>query len=142
MRSTSFEFPYRFRPSGNNSRLAYPEIEVLLQTFRGKSTFNFIFDSGADITTLPFYMMKLLNIKKENTELSRSYGVGVEPIPSYNAEIPVKIGTLTFNLPVTFIPNKDVPLLLGKEGIFDRFNVTFDNDQEKTILTLRQVAKK
>ena len=136
MSAISFEFPYRYRESGGK-KLSYPEVKVQIQTFLGRQTYNFIFDSGADITTLPEYMISLVQIPKQDLVKSRSFGISSEPVYSLDAVIPVKIGSLKLDLPVTFVPNKDVPLLLGKEGIFDRFNIILDNDAQKTILQVR-----
>ena len=136
MSATSFEFPYRFQKF-DGKKLAYPEIAVQLFTFVGKQTHYFIFDSGADITTMPDYMIDVLQVPKKKLIKSRSFGISGEPISSREATIPVRIRAIAFDLPVTFIPNKDIPLLLGKEGIFDRFNIILDNNAEKTILQLR-----
>lgn len=132
----SFEFPYRLRKS-DHTTLAYPEVNLELKTSFGKLTYQFIFDSGADMTTIPEYMMHVLGISKDNAIQTRSYGISEEAIPSWEATIPVKLGTISFDLPITFIPNKDVPFLLGKEGIFSRFNILLDNDNQKTVFRVR-----
>jgi hypothetical protein len=135
MSATSFEFPYRFRTSGKKT-LAYPEVIVRLKTFLGASAFNFILDTGADVTTMPDYMINVLEIPSSALTKTRSFGISGVPVDSLDALVNAKIGTVTFDLPVTFITNKDVPLLLGKEGIFERFTIVLDNIKQKTVFRI------
>ena len=131
----SFEFPYHFLQFDNVS-VPYPMVTATLSTFLGRHPYSFVMDTGADVTTLPNYMIAVLGLDRSALEETESTGVGGKT-KSYNAEITITIKKLTFTLPVTFVENNAIPLLLGKEGIFDRFNIVFDNDAKKTILHVR-----
>lgn len=45
---------------------------------------------------------------------------------------------IKYALRISLSINNKTPLLLGKENIFDSFNVSFDNDKEQTIFEERK----
>ena len=50
------------------------------------------------------------------------------------SEIRLNIGNSAFNVPCLFSSNESTPYLLGRMGLFHRFNVIFDNRNKKIIL--------
>jgi len=132
----SFAFPYKFRKF-DNVVIPYPEVTVSLKTFNGNQQFSFILDTGADITTMPSYMIQVLQIDPTKLAKSYSHGINSDPVSTRNASVIATIGATTFQLPVSFIDNNSLPFLLGKEGLFDQFNIVFDNDRKETILHVR-----
>ncbi|MCR4263621.1 MAG: aspartyl protease family protein [Candidatus Roizmanbacteria bacterium] len=132
----SFEFPYRFLKFEDGGEVPYPIIIAKLNTTLGKQSYSFILDTGADITTLPHYMISLLGMDKKKLEKSESTGIGGKT-QTFNGKTDIIIGKLTFSIPVVFVMNNAIPFLLGKEGIFDRFNIVLDNDRNRTVLHVR-----
>jgi hypothetical protein len=95
-------------------------------------------DTGADDSTLPHYMISLLNLSKHNLKESVAQGVGESLVKTWEAKIPVTFCGQSFQLPCSFTDNNKTPMLLGKEGIFNRFNLTFQNDKQVLSFELRK----
>ena len=133
----SFKFPYQFRLAENH-RIPYPIVTIFLETVRGHREFSFIMDTGADNLTLPYYMITLLGVKKQSLIESESQGIGKELVKTWEGNIPIIFCNRKFNIHCSFTNNDKTPLLLGKEGIFDFFNVTFNNDKQETIFEERK----
>ena len=133
----SFTFPYQFRLAENH-RIPYPIVTIFLETVRGHREFSFIMDTGADNLTLPYYMITLLGVKKQSLIESESQGIGKELVKTWEGNIPIIFFNRKFNIHCSFTNNDKTPLLLGKEGIFDFFNVTFNNDKQETIFEERK----
>lgn len=95
-------------------------------------------DTGADMTTLPGFMATELGISLKSLPKSRSQGIGKEPTRTWETRIWLKIGDTAFQAPCSFVASNKIPPLLGKAGVFDRFNLFFDNDRERLVLTPRR----
>ena len=127
-----FKFPYQFR-SFDGQRVPYPVVTIFLETIRGKRAFSFIMDTGADNLTLPKYMITLLGVKKESLLESQSQGIGKELVKTWESKIFINFCGKRLEVHSSFTDNNKTPLLLGKEDIFDKFNIMFDNHKNQTI---------
>lgn len=127
-------FPYQ-KTLIDGHIIYYPRIIVTLNTFLGKQSFNFILDTGADMTTLPYYMISVMKLDSSNLTESTSFGIGAGETKSWNTVIDMTIGKQKYSIPCSFVKNNEIPLLLGKEGVFDIFNIFLDNERHETVLT-------
>ncbi len=134
----TFKYKTIKRPDGTEVKT--PSIPILLN---GKEKFETIalLDSGADISAIPSAIAEILGIELKG-EKTPAYGLGgkVDSIETrisitvekghehYNFQIPVKV----------ILGNYDFPILLGRAGFFDKFIISFDQNQEK--LSLKKVA--
>lgn len=128
----SFKFPYQYGFI-DNRKIPYPVVPILLNTIRGKRSFLFIMDTGADSLTLPKYMIHLLGIDKNSLIESGSQGIGKKLVKTWEGKISITFCGKTFLANCSFTDNDKTPFLLGKENIFDKFNVIFDNEREMSI---------
>jgi hypothetical protein len=48
----------------------------------------------------------------------------------------------TFDIPVKVVldPNSNVPVLIGREGFFEEFEITFDESRER--ISLKRIARR
>lgn len=115
----SFSFPYQYGFI-DNRKIPYPIVPVILETIRGKRTYSFIMDTGADTTTLPKYMMTLLNVDPSKLKESLSQGIGETLVKTWEGKISITFCDKNFSITCSFTDNDRTPLLLGKEGIFDK----------------------
>ncbi|MBI2029058.1 hypothetical protein HYT02_01440 [Candidatus Gottesmanbacteria bacterium] len=90
-------------------------------------------DTGADTLTLPKYMITLLGIKNSELTQSQSQGISEELVKTWEGKITIQFCNMTFPIHCSFTDNDKTPLLLGKEDIFDKFNITFNNDRQATV---------
>ncbi len=133
----SFIFPYQYG-FYDNRKVQYPIVTVQLITVRGIRNYSFIMDTGADTLTLPKYMMSLLKIDKKQLKESASQGIGKELVKTWEGIIPIIFCNKKLNVYCSFTGNNKTPLLLGKESIFDSFNIIFNNDKQQTIFEERK----
>ncbi len=132
-----FRFPYQYG-FVDDRKIPYPIVPVQFHTIRGLRAYSFIMDTGADTLTLPNYMMTLLGIKRPSLRRSLMQGIGANLVSIWEGTIPITFCQKTFLVHCSFTEHDTTPFLLGKEGIFKRFSVTFDNDQKMTIFQERK----
>ncbi len=128
----SFNFPYQYG-FVDNRKIPYPIVTIFLKTIRGRRAFSFIMDTGADDLTLPYYMISLLGIKKESLSPSKSQGISKELVHTWEGMIPIELCNMNFDVHCAFTDNNKTPFLLGKEDIFTRFNIIFNNKNQETV---------
>jgi len=59
-------------------------------------------------------------------------GITRGKIKVYIHELNVKLGEENFRARIAFSQKEDIPPLLGRTDIFDRFKVCYDNKQKET----------
>ena len=126
------ELHYRKEQSTLFGSIWRPVAEVLLEGPDGRFVDLFYIDSGADITLISDEVGEILGLKRPDTRLIELAGVGGQSISVHKVKLPLTIGDHTFRSGVAWAIRNDVPLLLGRTGIFDQFKVEFD---QKSLIT-------
>jgi hypothetical protein len=90
-------------------------------------------DTGADTLTLPKHMISLLGINKNSLTQSLSQGIGKKLVKTWEGKILIEFCERNFPVRCSFTDNNKTPFLLGKEDVFDKFNVIFNNEEQLTI---------
>lgn len=111
-------------------RLSDPKIPLLLKTTSGFEPYLFLLDTGADFTMLPASFAPILGLQLSNLPRTRSYGIEGRGVTAYVAKVGLKIGTLSFQVTAFLSVNETIPLILGRQGFFDRCNIHFNNRQK------------
>ena len=131
------KFPFEYAEIEGLGRLFYPIAQLELKTIYGYKEFNFLVDTGADVTTLPIHILPILGIKKADCKISCSFGVGEIKVKTYEFLLPIKFGQLELSIIASAVDagNNSMPLLLGRKDIFEnRFNLTLDSKQKIVII--------
>ena len=132
--SITFRYKSVKRPDGTSVKT--PSIPV---TFMGKESFDNValVDSGADISAMPKDIAEILGLKL-SAKITHAYGIGGKARSvETTVAIVVKKGheNYRFNIPVKVIlDDYDFPILLGRAGFFDKFIITFDEQEQKISL--------
>lgn len=132
------EFPFKYAYIGKLGKLFYPMITVGLKTVEGWREFEFLVDTGADVTTVPLHLLPVLGIKKSNLSKTKTLGVGGISTSAWDFKMAVKLGKteLTINASAVDAKNDSMPLLLGRKDIFEsRFNLTLDSKRKITVIS-------
>lgn len=92
-------------------------------------------DSGADITTINKTFGNLIGLrlkpKEQKYELN---GVGGKEEFVYR-DIDIKLIKQIFKIKVAWVQNDNIPLLLGRENVFDKFEIIFkEKDKQITFI--------
>src|SRR3989344_2625983 len=130
----SFKYKTIKRPDG--TLVKTPSIPI---TLIGKESFDSValLDSGADISAVPKSIAELLGLSLKR-DITSAYGIGgkVKSIES-NAKIVVQKGheRYVLDIPVKIILDEyHFPILLGRAGFFNKFLITFDEQNERVFL--------
>ena len=91
----------------------------------------FYIDSGADYTLIPYRMGKFLGMEKTASDVRDIGGIGGS-IGVRFAVAHMKIGVHEFNCTIAWAQVEHVPFLLGRENVFECFDVTFLQRKKKT----------
>jgi len=92
----------------------------------------FYVDSGADYTLIPYRMDRFLGLERIASEVKEIGGIG-GVIAARFAVVPMKIEECRFDCTIAWAQIERVPFLLGRENIFEHFDITFQQRNEKTI---------
>jgi hypothetical protein len=113
-----------------------PIVEVELSRGTHRRKFFALIDSGADQIMMPAAIAEALGIDRDKCPRRTSLGVSMEPIAGFVAHLTFQIEHQTdaFEAPVIFI-DTDVPVLLGREGFFDRYRIKFEQDHDTFEIT-------
>jgi hypothetical protein len=92
----------------------------------------FYVDSGADYTLIPYRMGRFLGLERIASEVKEIGGIG-GVIAARFAVVPMKMEECRFDCTIAWAQIERVPFLLGRENIFEHFDITFQQRNKKTI---------
>lgn len=92
----------------------------------------FYVDSGADYTLIPYRMGRFLGLDGIATEVKEIGGIGGVVAVRF-AIVPMKIEAHQFDCPIAWAQIERVPFLLGRDRVFEHFDITFRQRNKKTI---------
>ena len=120
------KFPY------SNGR---PALTAKLRKGNNKARyFEFLIDSGADFTLISQSDALLLGIeyKSIKTKEIKVEVANLTYIHAKRTNITITIGNNNFAVPV-LVAKEEVERLLGRKGVFDKFDVTFKEKSQEVI---------
>lgn len=130
----TFRYKSVKRPDG--TLVKTPSIPL---TFIGKESFDTValLDSGADISAMPKDIAEILGLNLRG-KVSFAYGIGGKA-RCVETKVTILIAkgheSYRFTIPMKVILDKyDFPILLGRAGFFDKFVITFDQQEKKVLL--------
>lgn len=126
------KFPYAVKPSSFGK---IPTIKLLIyvESPTGKIPFYFLFDTGADLTSLPTSAAEKLGIDLDKCPEEPMSGYEGTTVLAYRTEIKIYFNKKGFLIPCVFHPNESVPILLGRAGILDRFTITLNGKKKEIV---------
>ncbi|HKI30264.1 MAG TPA: hypothetical protein VKA46_00130 [Gemmataceae bacterium] len=143
----SFSKPWRTLSGPDEREKRLPVLDVYLRTAGGSFVREvFVVDSGADVSMGPRRLCELVGLRWEDGELIQVTGIAqheecVVPATIHMLDIYIRDAGCQLTIPFCFAEG-DAPLLIGREGFFDAFRVTFDKPQFVTVFELvRSVAE-
>jgi hypothetical protein len=110
-----------------------PVAEIYLKAQSGDwIKINPYIDSGADTTLIPFSTGSLLGLTYKEDEVIKIGGLAGSA-KAVRKKLKAKMGDVEFNLNLTWSLSENVPALLGRKDVFDKFNVTFMQSKEQIV---------
>lgn len=128
------EFPYKVKPSKYIGAVFV--VYVMLEVANREGDFEwheFIFDTGADFTSLPKYMAEIGGVNLVKSPQEVMYTANNEPMVAFYNKIKIRLGGREFVLPCVFTDQDDTPFLLGRAGLIDKFTMILDGKKKKLV---------
>ncbi|MBI4067044.1 retroviral-like aspartic protease family protein [Candidatus Gottesmanbacteria bacterium] len=136
VQDTFLEFPFQFAKVESLGRLFYPIVAVKLKTIFGWQLFDFLVDTGADLTTIPLPIAYTLGIDIKKLPHSQTRGVGGILVSTWNTTVNIAIGKDEFKTHISITKGNSAPPLLGKKDVLEkRYSLTLDSKRKVTILS-------
>lgn len=130
-------FPFEYAEVESLGKLFYPFVRVSLKTIYDWQEFDFLVDTGADVTTLPKTIIPVFGINTKSLKKQKTQGVGGIWVETFKTILPIRIGRdeFTIHVSITNTEEEGLPFLLGKKDIFEkRFSLEIDSKNKVTIL--------
>jgi predicted aspartyl protease len=137
-------FKYKSLPRKDGPPRKTPTIPVTFFGSEDSIEIVAILDSGADISVLPLEVGEQLSLDLTRNR-SPCGGIGGE-VDTAEDHVRVRISqgheNYTFEIPVKIVldPYSTIPVLIGREGFFDKFEITFDEGRER--ISLKKTARR
>lgn len=140
----TFTKPWRIIGSSEGKEIWGPLLDIFLSTVAGREIREtFFVDSGADRSMAPRRICDLLGLAWEKGKPVQLQGISpreectvaatIHPVEIHIREVACRI-----TIPICFAEG-DAPFLLGRDGFFDAFRITFDKRNLLTLFELQSV---
>jgi len=127
------EFDYRPERMKTGEIIFRPVAKVYLPRYESEWIAEYFYvDSGADYTLIPYRMGRFLGLERIASGIREMGGIG-GVIAIRFAIVPMMIEAHQFNCTIAWAQIDRVPLLLGREDVFENFDITFQQRNKKTI---------
>ncbi len=128
------EFEFKEETSHLFGTVLRPVADIFLRDAQGNKIITFFYiDSGADMTLLPKQLGELLGFTINNEKIINIGGIGNQKIPAILKKINLIFGDKSCEVTVAWALIEEVPPLLGRKDIFDKFNIVFDQRKRKIL---------
>jgi len=131
-------FRYVHVPRSDKTLRHAPFIPVLAHSAEGKLLeIIALVDSGADNIVIPRDLAEILGLKLGDALETAGIG-GKVPVRKASFTFTVKQGREAHSVTATALvlmdSGQDIPLILGRNGFFEQFDITFRQKEEKLVL--------
>lgn len=128
-----YSFPYGIRFREDARVEVSPAIELSVLGEKGKGIRAvFHIDSGATTSALPITDASALGINLREGRKTVVRGVSDKGLVGYRHEVRIAFHSATIKVPVIFASLASFPRILGREGIFTKFAILFDEVRQRT----------
>ncbi len=125
-------FPYEARPTLHYGNIPTIKFSLPVESkVVGFVKLTFLFDTGADVTSLPASLAEHLGINLKNCPIEKMTGYEGYGVTVYRSQIRIKFNKKVLVIPCVFHPNENVPIILGRAGILSRFNIHLNGKKKE-----------
>ena len=128
--------PFKIANWKDIGKVSDPVIDLPLKTKKGYKKNTFLLDSGAVISSLPREMASEIGLDLAFLKRIVFVGYGNNESFAYKGEMTVRLGEKDAVLPVVFTQSFGTRSLLGRQGFFDKYIITFN--KKRGIIEIRK----
>ncbi len=130
------EFPYLIKSTEvGNLLIPYCWIEVQTSYNHVWRKYKFLFDTGADFTSVPKFMSVVVGYNLKNAKQEIMFTANNEQMITYLGKMKIKINNTEIDLPCAFTDRNDTPFLLGRIGLIERFEILLSAKKKAMVIT-------
>lgn len=132
---SSIEFPFEYIVLPHFGRVFYPFVPVSLKTIDKEWVdFRFIVDTGADLTTLPFFMAEKLGVDLRKCRRGRAEGIGGAVVETWETKILIRLKSFECWIHCSIVEDEQTPFLLGRIDLLEEnFSLLFDSKKKRIV---------
>lgn len=119
---------FRYRPERSHLGMIYrPVATIYVEHKRIVIELPLYIDSGADISMIPYRFGKALRLQQTSRDrIRRIRGIAGQSVPYLVKRLTFNFGRSKISVRVAWSMTEEVPLLLGRMDVFQKFRITFD----------------
>ncbi len=128
-------FPFEYETLPEIGKVFFPNIKIGLETINGIVKYNFIVDTGADLTTLPKHMAYRLGVDLKKAKRSVAQGLGGHTVQTWLIKLKLLLSPqISVFVRASITDENSTPFLLGRADLLDKFfSWNFDCKKKKII---------
>lgn len=127
------EFDFREEESRIFGTISRPVTRIILINGNVEFPEHVYVDSGADISLIPKSVGDALGFEINSpNEITEIKGIGERGVPIVIKNVKIKIGDKLFEARIAWALIEEVPLLLGREDVFNLFDIYFKKNKKTT----------
>ena len=131
--SKSVIFPYGISLKEDGKLSIFPAAEVSFNVSKGESiSFIFLIDSGASISAMPASDATVLGVSLNNSRTATVQGISGGIVFGRIMEVDANLGYEKLKLPIIFFEDEYRPRILGRESVFNRFTIIFEEEKYRS----------
>ncbi len=125
-------FPFQYSAIPYIGHIFTPIIPIKLKTVNGIAKFNFLVDTGADLTTLPHFMASRLGIDLSKEKQSVAEGLGGFRLKTWLVKVDLIFPDNKLTVRASITDENSTPFLLGRVDLLDIiYSWNFDAERKK-----------
>lgn len=126
-------FKYRKEKTREGEIIYRPIAKVILVGPAEKEITVYMYiDSGADFTLIPYRLGLYIGLTRNQKKIKQIQGIS-GTIDVIYSQVDLTIGKIAFPAKIVWAQTENVPLLLGRADVFDRFKVIFDQKKKRIV---------
>jgi hypothetical protein len=125
-------YPFRSVNMQGLGWVSEPIIDMKLKIGENYEDYEFLVDSGAAVSSMPYEMAEVLDYNLAFMPRLTFRGFGNTTSFAYQGDMVLNVGGQDLSVPVVFTESKGSKFLLGRKGFFDSYTIAF-NHRNKVI---------
>jgi hypothetical protein len=128
------EFPFKKIFSPKFGEVLKPIIPVTIIGLKKKVNVFMLLDSGADISLIPYSVGKFIGLELNISRRGEIQGIGEGSIPYILSNVKFQIQNNEILVRIGWALIEEVPFIIGRLDVFEKFAVEFREFENKIIL--------
>lgn len=128
------EFQFKKVYSKRLGEVLQPIIPVTIIGAKQRVNVSMLLDSGADLSLIPYSVGEAIGLELDMENRGEVQGLGEGSVPYILSQVRIKIGDIETSVRIGWALIEEVPLILGRLDVFQKFSAEFREFENRIIL--------